>query len=266
MRNAGNASCRLSSPVLPGSSGRIWSSCSRRGASGSSRLTAAPARPPRPPSAWSRTCWVPTLTGASVTPCAAPTRCSTSPPGPGCVMPGPGVDGLRYRDNVLAAERVLRAVPPSVPVVVASSSSVYGGALHGGRLHPSRESDPLRPCGPAAATRAPRSSWSGAAGSAPPQAGWSRSPGRSRSLASGSGRTWRSPAGWSPSEVASRSASWAIPTAPATSPTSATSRSGCWAWPRGRSPARSTLAPASATGWPRSPARWVPPLGSRPRW
>jgi nucleoside-diphosphate-sugar epimerase len=62
-------------------------------------------------------------------------------------MPGPGVDGLRYRDNVLAAERVLRAVPPSVPVVVASSSSVYGGALHGGRLHPSRESDPLRPCG-----------------------------------------------------------------------------------------------------------------------
>lgn len=80
---------------------------------------------------------------------------------PGVRDARPEVDGLRHRDNVLAAERVLRTVPPSVPVVVASSS-VYGGALHGGRLHPSRESDP---CGLAAATRAPRSSWSGASSS-----------------------------------------------------------------------------------------------------
>jgi nucleoside-diphosphate-sugar epimerase len=50
---------------------------------------------------------------------------------------------LRHRDNVLAAERVLARVSPHVPLVVVSSSSVYGGA--GGR--PSRESDPLRPLG-----------------------------------------------------------------------------------------------------------------------
>lgn len=54
---------------------------------------------------------------------------------------------LRYRDNVLAAERVLGTVPPGVPVVVASSSSVYGGALHGGRLRPSAEVDRLQPRG-----------------------------------------------------------------------------------------------------------------------
>jgi UDP-glucuronate 4-epimerase len=62
---------------------------------------------------------------------------------PGVRDARPEVDGLRHRDNVLAAERVLRTVPPSVPVVVASSSSSgYGGAMYGGRLHPSRESDP----------------------------------------------------------------------------------------------------------------------------
>jgi nucleoside-diphosphate-sugar epimerase len=54
---------------------------------------------------------------------------------------------LRYRDNVLAAERVLGTVPPGVPVVVASSSSVYGGARHGGRLRPSAEADRLQPRG-----------------------------------------------------------------------------------------------------------------------
>ena len=53
------------------------------------------------------------------------------------------VSRRRHRDNVLATARVLAAVPLRVPVVVASSSSVYGGS-HG---RPSRESDPLAPRG-----------------------------------------------------------------------------------------------------------------------
>ncbi|GAA2848662.1 NAD-dependent epimerase/dehydratase family protein [Streptosporangium fragile] len=56
----------------------------------------------------------------------------------------PGVARRRHRDNVLAGARVLAAVPPSVPLLVASSSSVYGGARGG---WPSRESDPPRPAG-----------------------------------------------------------------------------------------------------------------------
>jgi nucleoside-diphosphate-sugar epimerase len=59
----------------------------------------------------------------------------------------PDRERRRYRDNVLAAERVLGTVPAGVPVVVASSSSVYGGALHGGRLRPSAEADRLQPRG-----------------------------------------------------------------------------------------------------------------------
>jgi nucleoside-diphosphate-sugar epimerase len=53
---------------------------------------------------------------------------------------------LRRRDNVLAAERVLARVRSEVPLVVVSSSSVYGGAGQGGG-RPSRETDPLRPLG-----------------------------------------------------------------------------------------------------------------------
>lgn len=49
----------------------------------------------------------------------------------------------RQRDNVDATARVLAAVPANVPVVVTSSSSVYGGA-HG---RPSRETDTLHPRG-----------------------------------------------------------------------------------------------------------------------
>lgn len=49
----------------------------------------------------------------------------------------------RRRDNVDATARVLAAVPGHVPLVVASSSSVYGG-VHG---RPSRERDVLRPRG-----------------------------------------------------------------------------------------------------------------------
>lgn len=49
----------------------------------------------------------------------------------------------RHRDNVLATARVLALVPVRVPVLVASSSSVYGGSAGA----PSAEADPLRPRG-----------------------------------------------------------------------------------------------------------------------
>jgi nucleoside-diphosphate-sugar epimerase len=62
---------------------------------------------------------------------------------PGVRDDAPDVERRRHRDNVLATARVLAAVPPHVPVVVASSSSVYGGSS--GR--PSRESDRLAPRG-----------------------------------------------------------------------------------------------------------------------
>lgn len=52
--------------------------------------------------------------------------------------------GARHRDNVLATERVLAAVPLRTPVVFTSSSSVYGASA-GGR--PSHEHDPLHPRG-----------------------------------------------------------------------------------------------------------------------
>jgi len=55
----------------------------------------------------------------------------------------PGIDAARRRDNVEATDRVLALVPPDRPLVVTSSSSVYGGA-HG---HPCRETDPLQPRG-----------------------------------------------------------------------------------------------------------------------
>ena len=59
----------------------------------------------------------------------------------------PDIESLRYRDNVLAAGNVLKAVPPATPLIVTSSSSVYGGSWHGGIDRPCRESDPLRPRG-----------------------------------------------------------------------------------------------------------------------
>ncbi|MER6947001.1 NAD(P)-dependent oxidoreductase [Nonomuraea sp. NPDC000554] len=70
---------------------------------------------------------------------------------PGVRDRGPGVARRRHRDNVLAGARVLALVRPGVPLVVASSSSVYGGTS-GGR--PSRESDPLRPIGGYARSKA----------------------------------------------------------------------------------------------------------------
>jgi nucleoside-diphosphate-sugar epimerase len=50
----------------------------------------------------------------------------------------------RHRDNVGALRETLAAVPDGVPVVVASSSSVYGGSRRG---RPSAESDALAPRG-----------------------------------------------------------------------------------------------------------------------
>lgn len=50
----------------------------------------------------------------------------------------------RYRDNVLATAAVLAAVPLHTPLLVTSSSSVYGGSR---KTRPSTETDPLRPRG-----------------------------------------------------------------------------------------------------------------------
>ena len=50
----------------------------------------------------------------------------------------------RYRDNVLATAAVLATVPARTPLLVTSSSSVYGGTRKG---RPSAETDPLRPRG-----------------------------------------------------------------------------------------------------------------------
>jgi nucleoside-diphosphate-sugar epimerase len=63
----------------------------------------------------------------------------------------PGIDVRRIRDNVEATRAVASRVPPDVPLLVASSSSVYGGARFG---RASRESDPLRPRGGYAASKA----------------------------------------------------------------------------------------------------------------
>lgn len=61
---------------------------------------------------------------------------------------------LRRRDNVDATARVLDVVPPATPLVVTSSSSVYGGADRvTGRVRPSGEDDPLRPLGGYARTK-----------------------------------------------------------------------------------------------------------------
>jgi nucleoside-diphosphate-sugar epimerase len=56
----------------------------------------------------------------------------------------------RQRDNVIAARTVLRLTPAQRPVVVTSSSSVYGGSRRG---RPSDEDDRLRPLGGYAMTK-----------------------------------------------------------------------------------------------------------------
>jgi nucleoside-diphosphate-sugar epimerase len=69
---------------------------------------------------------------------------------PGVRDAGAAADAARIRDNVAATAAVLDGVPTGTPLVVTSSSSVYGGAA--GR--PSRETDPLRPLGAYARSKA----------------------------------------------------------------------------------------------------------------
>jgi nucleoside-diphosphate-sugar epimerase len=56
----------------------------------------------------------------------------------------PDAERRRHRDNVVATARVTTLVPPEVPLIVASSSSVYGGVRH---ERACRESDPPHPVG-----------------------------------------------------------------------------------------------------------------------
>ncbi|MGE3285786.1 MAG: NAD-dependent epimerase/dehydratase family protein [Pseudonocardia sp.] len=58
--------------------------------------------------------------------------------------PRPDADRHRLRDNVLATRAVLADIAPDAALVVASSSSVYGGSRDG---RPCAEIDPLRPRG-----------------------------------------------------------------------------------------------------------------------
>ena len=69
---------------------------------------------------------------------------------PGVRSTGPDVAGRRWRDNVVATELVAAAVPRRVPLLVTSSSSVYGGAVRG---RPSSECDRLAPRGGYAASK-----------------------------------------------------------------------------------------------------------------
>lgn len=67
---------------------------------------------------------------------------------PGVRLRGPQAAHRRWRDNVVAGDHVLRATPPATPVIVTSSSAVYGGARPVAQgLRPSREDDVVRPHG-----------------------------------------------------------------------------------------------------------------------
>lgn len=70
---------------------------------------------------------------------------------PGVRDLGRDIDQRRRRDNVHATAAVLAATRDATPLVVASSSSVYGGSL---QARPCREDDPLAPRGGYAASKA----------------------------------------------------------------------------------------------------------------
>lgn len=70
---------------------------------------------------------------------------------PGVRDPRPDIAWHRHRDNVLTTAAVLAGVGRDVPLLVATSSSVYGGAIDGA---PCVESDPLRPRGGYARSKA----------------------------------------------------------------------------------------------------------------
>lgn len=63
---------------------------------------------------------------------------------PGVRGRGPLIEEMRRRDNVVATRNLVSLVPAETPLVVTSSSSVYGGSVGG---VPSREDDPPRPRG-----------------------------------------------------------------------------------------------------------------------
>lgn len=69
---------------------------------------------------------------------------------PGVRDADPDAPRYRHRDNVLATRRVLALVRRDTPLVVTSSSSVYGGS----RGRPCAEGDPLRPLGGYARSKA----------------------------------------------------------------------------------------------------------------
>jgi nucleoside-diphosphate-sugar epimerase len=74
---------------------------------------------------------------------------------PGVRTCGPTVEEERRRDNVEAGRLVLGFTPLDVPIVVTSSSSVYGGARRSGLgVRPSRETDGLAPRGGYARSKA----------------------------------------------------------------------------------------------------------------
>lgn len=66
---------------------------------------------------------------------------------PGVRDDRPDAARWRWRDNVVAGQAILDAVPASTPLVVASSSSVYGGAGPARAPRPCREDDQCRPRG-----------------------------------------------------------------------------------------------------------------------
>ncbi len=70
---------------------------------------------------------------------------------PGVRDPRPDVAWHRHRDNVLTTAAVLAAAGREIPVVVATSSSVYGGSVAG---RPCAEGDPLLPRGGYAKSKA----------------------------------------------------------------------------------------------------------------
>lgn len=74
---------------------------------------------------------------------------------PGVRDAHPQADQLRWRDNVVAGQRVLDLVPAATSLVVASSSSVYGGARRAtDGIRPSHEDDRRRPRGGYARSKA----------------------------------------------------------------------------------------------------------------
>lgn len=74
---------------------------------------------------------------------------------PGVRDAAPDIARWRWHDNVVAGEAVLADTPGTTPLVVTSSSSVYGGARRGtGRWLPCHEDQPLAPRGGYAASKA----------------------------------------------------------------------------------------------------------------